>query len=161
MKMFFVHWDQVQDITLRLIKQIPGDKLDLKPTPENFSMKELVTHIYQTEKVFIETTLKGEIKMEDFAKYPPPEIKTVDDLYNYAKAIHEETDKKIASLSNEELTTKIIKAPWGDMPIFFHINGAYEHLWHHRGQLYVYLRLAGVKDPVFVFDYAKMPQPVQ
>ncbi len=159
MKTFFKHWDRVNDVSLRLIKQIPEDKLDLKPTPRNFTMKELVIHTYHVEKVFVETALKGEAKMEDFSspEYAPPEINTVDELYEYAKKVHQETDEKIASMSDEELITKIVKAPWGDMPVFYHINGAYEHLWPHRGQLYIYLRMAGVEEPAFVFDYAGIP----
>lgn len=158
-KMFFKHWDRVNDITLRLIKQIPEDKLDLKPTPKNFSAKELMVHTYHCERVFAETSVTGKAAIEDFQKpeYMPPQINTVDELYQYAKEVHEITNEKVASMSNEELITKMVKAPWGDMPVFYHINGAYEHLWHHRGQLYIYLRMAGVENPVDVFDYQGLP----
>lgn len=160
MKIFFKHWNRVNDIFLRLIRQIPEDKLDLRPTPKNFTMKELVVHTAHAEKVFTETAIKGEVNIEDFTspEYAPPEMNTVDEIYQYAKQVHRETDEKIASMSDEELITRMVKAPWGDMPVFYHVNGAYEHLWHHRGQLYIYLRMAGVEDPAFVFDYAGIPE---
>ena len=159
LRMFFKHWDRVNDISLRLIKQIPEGKLDLKATPENMTIRDLMSHTYQAEKVFAETAKTGETKLEDFKKYAPPEINTVDDLYNYAKEVHENTNRIVAEFSDDELLSKIIKTPWGEMPLFHHLNSAYEHLWHHRGQLYIYLRMAGVKDPVFVFDYEGLPQP--
>ncbi len=159
-RMFFKHWDRVNDITLRLVKQMPEDKLDLKPTEKNFTFKELVTHIYHAEKVFADSCKSGEVGIEDFDKNPPPEIKTLDELYNYGKEVHENTNKIISQLTDDELISKVVKAPWGNMPVFHHMNGAYEHLWHHRGQMYIYLRMAGVEDPVNVFDYSGMPEPV-
>lgn len=158
--MFFRHWDGVNNVTLKLIKQMPEDKLDLKPTEKNFTFKELVAHIYQSEKVFADTCLIGELKIEDFKESPAPGIKTVDELYNYAKEVHENTKKVVAGLSDEDLMTKIVKAPWGDMPIFFHLNGVYEHLLHHRGQMYIYLRMAGVENPVFMYEGAEAPEHV-
>lgn len=157
-RMFFKHWDRVNDIALRLIKQMPEDKLDLKPTERNFSFKELVTHTYLCEKVFADTSLTGEVKIEDFTENPPPVFNSLDELYNYAKEVHEHTNKIVAGLTDEEIMTKPVKAPWGEMPVFYHLNGAYEHLWHHRGQMYIYLRMAGVEDPVDVFDYAGLPE---
>ncbi|MBI4484064.1 MAG: hypothetical protein HY652_14405 [Acidobacteria bacterium] len=35
-------------------------------------------------------------------------------------------------------------------------DSAFEHLVHHRGQLYVYLRLLGI-EPVFVWTGEPMP----
>ena len=160
LRMFFKHWDRVNDVTLKLIKQIPEDKLDLKPTEKNFTLKELVVHTYHSEKIFADTAITGVATIEDFAKDPPPEIKTVEELYNYAKSVHQHTNKVMSGMSDKDLMTKTVKAPWGDMPVFYHMNGAYEHLWHHRGQMYIYLRMAGVKNPVFVFDYEGLPEPV-
>lgn len=155
MKKFFEHWDDVNDITLKVINQIPEDKLDFKPVPEVFSFKELVLHIFDCEKAFVDAVVKGELTMDQFVAPDHSKFKTVQDLHDYAKAVHEELDAKVAALSDEELM-KPINTPWGTMPVFVHMNGAYEHMWHHRGQLYTYLRLVGVK-PLFVFSYPGIP----
>ncbi len=153
LKGFFDHWDKVHGITLRLIKQIPEDKLDLRPTEKNFTMRDLVTHIYHAERVFTRTGVRGEIKLEDFQIIPHPHLETVEDLYNYAKEVHDETNNTFSNFTIEQIM-RPVKTPWGEMPLFHHINSAYEHHLHHRGQLYIYLRLAGVENPVFVYDYA-------
>jgi uncharacterized damage-inducible protein DinB len=158
MKQFFDHWDDVQDVTLKLLKQIPEDKLDYKPVPEVFSIKELVVHIFDSEKAFVDSSLTGEMKMEMFATNSKEKIKTTEDLYNLAKSVHDELDAKIATMSEEELMKPLV-TPWGTLPVFVHMNSAYEHMWHHRGQLYTYLRLIGVK-PVFVFSYPGVPAAV-
>ncbi|MCE1245972.1 MAG: DinB family protein [Firmicutes bacterium] len=155
-KCFFGYWDMVQDVTMKLLSQIPEDQLDYKPTPKNMSLKDLAVHMFEMEKVFVGAALKGELTFEDFNSFKRPEIKSVEDLKAFAKAVHDETNEKIVTLPEEELESKMVKTPWGEQSIFVFMSGAYEHLWHHRGQLYVYLHLVGVDEPIGIYSYPGM-----
>lgn len=96
--------------------------------------------------------------MEDFEKIKQPHLETVGGLYEYAKKVHETTNRYFADKSKEEMM-KTVKTPWDEMPLMHHLMSAYEHRWHHRGQLYIYLRMTGVEEPVSVFDYGHEKAP--
>ena len=49
-KAFFQNWDRIHNVTLKLIQQVPEDKLDFKPTEKNFTLRELIHHIYNAEE---------------------------------------------------------------------------------------------------------------
>jgi uncharacterized damage-inducible protein DinB len=154
-KKFFAHWDDVHRITLKLLKEIPADRLDFKPAPSSMSLADLAVHIFHGEKVLAQTGVRGDITMEDFKTIPHPHPKTPQEIYDYAVQVHDETNRLLAHKSWEELNQPI-KWPWGELTLFEHLHSAFEHHWHHRGQLYVYLRMVGVEKPPFVFGYAEV-----
>ena len=43
-------------------------------------------------------------------------------------------------------------SPFGTYPAWQYLVFAYDEHWHHRGQLYTYLRLLG-KEPPMLYDY--------
>ena len=145
---FYQKWNRIQEKALSLIKKIPEDRLNFKPKETLFSIKELVCHIYNTEKIFIDTVKeKGEIVWEDFEAINniPEEVKDVDSLCEYAKKVHENTNTYCFALGTEEVM-KPVKTPFGTHPLFVTLGNLYEHLIHHRGQLYTYIRLCGVEE---------------
>jgi uncharacterized damage-inducible protein DinB len=145
---FLGTWDKAQEATLKLIKMIPEDKLDFKLQEKSFTTKELVHHMYSAEEVCIGAIIdKGEVKFEDFEnlKTTAADLKTVDDLYEYARKVHEETREKIGKLGKEDFL-KTINSFFGPLPLFAFLNGIFMHFTHHRGQIYVFLRMCGVEE---------------
>jgi uncharacterized damage-inducible protein DinB len=141
------YFDKVQKVTHKAMKMIPEDKLDFKPVPEMMSIGELLKHIYVSERVFANGAKKGSITEDDFKKEDKREFKDLKSLLNYAKKVHKETKAVGKSISEKELKRKV-KVFWGEElcpSICFGI--LYDEHWHHRGQLYVYLRLLGIKPP--------------
>ncbi|MFH0931351.1 MAG: DinB family protein [Candidatus Zixiibacteriota bacterium] len=140
------YFDNVQKVTLKTIKLIPENKLDFKPCPEVMSIGELVRHIYINEKVCAEGAKKGVITEEDFKK-AYCEIKEVKDLINLARKVHQSTNRIAKSLTPVQMKKKV-KAFWGDQfPASLCFAMLYDEHWHHRGQLFTYLRFLGIKPP--------------
>jgi len=140
------YFDKVQKVTLKAIKLIPENKLDFKPCPEVMSIKELVCHIYKSEKVFAEGAKKGVISEDDFKK-ASCEVKSVNDLVNLARKVHQKTNRIAKSLTSLQMKKKV-KCFWGDeLPASVCFTMVYDEHWHHRGQLFTYLRLLGIKPP--------------
>jgi uncharacterized damage-inducible protein DinB len=140
------YFDKVQKVTQKAIKLIPKNKLNFKPCPEVKSVKELVKHIYSSEKVFTEGAKKGTITEADFKK-AQFEIKTVNDLLKLAKRVHQNTNRVARALTPAQMNKKV-KCFWGDeLPAWMCFTVSYDEHWHHRGQLFTYLRLMGVKPP--------------
>jgi uncharacterized damage-inducible protein DinB len=140
------YFDKVQKVTLKAVNLIPPKKLNFKPCPEVMSSKDLVHHIYANEKVFANGAKKGFITQEDF-KEGSREFKSLRSLINYARKVHQNTNRIARSLTGKQMKKKI-KTFWGDQlsayACFFVI---YDEHWHHRGQLFTYLRLLGIKPP--------------
>lgn len=140
------YFDKVNKVTLKAINLIPPKKLNFKPCPEVMSIKDLIHHIYTSERVFANGAKKGFITQEDFKK-ETRELRSLKSLINYAKKVHQNTNRIACSLTSRQMKRKI-KTFWGDQLLayacFFVI---YDEHWHHRGQLYTYLRLLGIKPP--------------
>ncbi|MDI6784141.1 MAG: DinB family protein [bacterium] len=64
--------------------------------------------------------------------------------------VHNQSVKIINEMTDEQLH-KIAKTPWGfEQPAIGLLWGMRDHMIHHRGQLFVYVRLKGLKPPPFI-----------
>jgi hypothetical protein len=54
---------------------------------------------------------------------------------------------------SDETLARPVESPFGMFPAFTYYYFAYDEHWHHRGQLYTYLRLLG-KEPPNLYDYS-------
>lgn len=149
------YFDMVHGVTRKAVAKIPDDKLDWRPTSEVRTVKELVAHIYECERVFARGAKKGSLEEADFAQEGErvKALNTVQDLINYGQEAHQEAMEIAADLTEEDMR-KTVKCFWGDMQPFILFSSAYDEHWHHRGQLYVYLRLLGIEPPN-LYDYSK------
>jgi len=134
--------------TLKLLKAYPANKADFKPHEKSRTAKELAWN-FVLEQGMADMALKGKI---DFSQpMPPPPPGGLGDVIAAFEKASRETDAKVLKASEEDLnrTVQFPVAPgkMGDLR-------AMDVLWtslmdqvHHRGQLSVYLRLAGGKVP--------------
>jgi uncharacterized damage-inducible protein DinB len=147
---FMKHFDQVHEIACKSVRALPPDKLDLKPTPEMMSAKELAFHMLATEKAMLKAVKTGKLVLDDFKALDQDMegLGTPEALAAYGERIHAETNRWFESCPEEEYA-RPVEVFWGGEPMtpFLCLAGTEEHMLHHRGQLCVYLRLAGVVPP--------------
>lgn len=137
--------------TRNLLAVVPFDKLDYKPHEKSMSLKRLAVHVAEISGWWKECLVHDEL---DFAKgdFTPKEFKTVEDLLAY----HDDLiAKSIAIISNTK-DEEFLK-PWtmrNGEQIYFTApkvgvtrTWCLNHLYHHRGQLTVYLRMLNVPLP--------------
>ncbi|MEP6903305.1 MAG: DinB family protein [Actinomycetota bacterium] len=137
--------------TRKILERIPVEKYDYKPHEKSMTMIRLATHVAEMIDWIPETCTKDEL---DFATmdYKPFEPQTTAELVefhdkNIAAALEalkntsDEDMHKDWSLKNGETTyftmTKIACLR----------TMCFNHIWHHRGQLSVYLRLNDIPVP--------------
>lgn len=148
----FIHELKQEAVATRnLLALVPFDKLDFKPHEKSMSLKSLSTHVAEISGWWKECVVNDEL---DFSKmdYKPKEFKTVDELLAYFDDL---TEKAISILSN--VTEDDLMKPWtmrNAEQIYFTApkvgvvrTWCLNHLYHHRGQLTVYLRLLDVPLP--------------
>jgi len=145
--------DMVHSVTLKAIAQLSDSQLDFRPTPETRTVKELIGHIFGSERVTAETLLTGKLTQEEgnAAEAEALKLKTTAELIAWARDCHQQAKSKIEQATEEQIAGTI-DVFYGSFPGWQMVNFAYDEHWHHRGQLYTYLRLMGI-EPVMLYSY--------
>jgi uncharacterized damage-inducible protein DinB len=160
----FSYLDLVHGVTLRAIKAFSDSELDFRPQPGMRTPRELIFHIYAQEKVLAEAAQTARFT-PDMANGSNPEdpscastlggLRTVNDAAAYATDCHRRASDIFRAMSDEQLA-QIVESPMGPLPAWRYFGFGYDEHWHHRGQLYTYLRLLG-KEPPMLYDYQPGP----
>lgn len=140
------------DATRRVLARVPADKLDWRPHPHSMTLGQLAQHV-----AAIPGSISRLAGLDGFdatqANFTPPQpashaeiLESFDTSINDAAAFLGGLDDAAAS------------SPWrltaGDREVFtmprlaLMRTLAFNHWYHHRGQLLVYLRLLDVPVPV-------------
>lgn len=158
------YFDMVHGVTLRAIGAFSDADLDYRPTPEMRSVRQLIYHIYGMEKGLALGIRNGKLTQEtENIAIPESEVSatalasldTVAKLQEYARQCHKIGNETVAAITDDELA-KVVEAPYGSFPAWQFFSFLYDEHWHHRGQLYTYLRLLG-KEPPMLYDYENSP----
>lgn len=137
--------------TRKMLERVPLDKGDWKPHDKSMSMSRLATHVAELPGWTAMTMHTDELDWEKF-EYKPNLATTTEELL--AK-LDENVSKATAALENA--TDEDLMKPWtmrrGEN-VFFTLpkaavirNFSLNHLYHHRGQLSVFLRLNEIPVP--------------
>lgn len=132
------------DSTQKILNQIPEEKFDWKPHKKSMTLKGLGTHIAQLQG------MTGNVlncdNFVDLAEGATPEINHTKDLLNLSEECHNNTLEAIDNADEEELE-KAFELRYQDKVLMSMPKGKFirkmglSHIYHHRGQLSVYLRL--------------------
>ena len=142
--------EQESAITRRVLERVPDDRLAWKPHPKSMTIGNLAMHIAATP-AFI-TGWAMEDSVEAIAGAPPMEpVSTADILSAHDQSVMK-AKANLAQLGDAGLRrewqmtsqgTRLFGWPKTELVRAYALN----HLYHHRGQLAVYLRLLDVAVP--------------
>jgi uncharacterized damage-inducible protein DinB len=137
--------------TKKMFELVPFDKADFKPHEKSMTLGHLASHIAELPLWIGITVDMDEL---DFAKfdYKPSDAKTTEELL--AK-FDENMKKAVNALSNcsddvmmKNWTLRSGETVYFTMPRIQVMRGMnFNHIYHHRGQLSVYLRMVNVPLP--------------
>ena len=155
------YFNMVHGVTMRAIGSFADGELDFRPKPGMRNPRELIFHIYSQEKLLAQAAERGQFTLE-MANASNPEdqsaaaglaaLTTVSAAQAFADACHQAAETIYRALPEEQIA-RPIESPFGTYPAWRFFLFAYDEHWHHRGQLYSYLRLLG-KEPPMLYDYA-------
>lgn len=138
--------------TRRFLERVPADKLTWKPHPKSMSAGQLALHIAQTPLGvlnMVSTDIASPPDMTQEREAPASVasiLKALDESANFVrKTLPTWDDRRMAQ--NVAITVQgrtVMTAPREVMVRNIMLN----HVYHHRGQLGVYLRLLGASVPV-------------
>lgn len=146
-EMYLLSWAREVQITAKVLKAFPSDKLDYKPHEKSRSARELAW-VFVQEEAIVDMIVKGKI---DFSEQGPKPPATMAEILAAYEAMHEQMVPKVRSMSEAEFNSAI------QFPVGPNQMGDFRKadvLWmmmmdavHHRGQFSVYVRMAGGKVP--------------
>jgi uncharacterized damage-inducible protein DinB len=144
-------FDNEMATTRRCLERVPEDKLDFRPDPKSMTLGRLAGHVAEMPGWGSVTVNRDEL---DFStgEFKPMEMTSKAQVLEAFDKIVAESRAAIAGASDAHLMgnwslksgpTVLLTMPRVAVLRTFVMN----HTIHHRGQLSVYLRLAGVKVP--------------
>jgi uncharacterized damage-inducible protein DinB len=143
--------EQEAETTLRVLQRVPRERLEWRPHPRSMSLGELALHVARVPADFSRILAPNEVDLPqlDVAdEQPPAEV----DLVTELRASLEVARNWLESLDAEEAAA-LVSAKVGDQVLFAAPRIAlvrtlmFNHVYHHRGQLCLYLRLLEVPVP--------------
>jgi uncharacterized damage-inducible protein DinB len=138
-------------LTKKMLERVPLDKKDWKPHEKSMTLGRLATHVAEIPHW---TSDIIHIDVYDFQKNYTPGI-TASTQEELIKIFQKKLDTAIADLEkmNDEDFKKMWQVKNGEQ-VYFNLPKAvairgwsFSHLFHHRGQLSVYLRMLDVPVP--------------
>jgi uncharacterized damage-inducible protein DinB len=137
--------------TRKILERVPLEKSDWKPHEKSMSLGRLASHVAELPGWVSVTLDTDELDWSKF-DYKPQIAKSTEELL---KILDDNVAKAEASLKNAD--DKKFFENWtmrNGEQLFFTLpkaavlrTSAYSHMYHHRGQLSVYLRLLDVPLP--------------
>lgn len=137
--------------TRALLAVVPFEKGDYKPHEKSMTLKRLAIHVAEITGWFKETLLQEELNFA-VGDHTPKEYRNIDEVLELHDRLVDNATKILNEISDEEFD-KMWTMRNGDYVILTEPKAqvvrtwCFNHLYHHRGQLSVYLRLLDVKLP--------------
>jgi uncharacterized damage-inducible protein DinB len=131
-----------------LIKMVPEDKLDYRPASGFMSMGQLICHLCDGGiGESLRKTVRGDWpkmdEMEESMKHELPACspqEALDKLEQDREVLRETLD----GVSEKDFTNKLVSVPWGwEAKIEMMALQFLSHFFHHKMQLFTYLKLLG------------------
>ena len=153
-KSLLAEFEHEAESTRKLLNAIPDSALDYKPSEKNWTTGQLASHIAEVYNWYQPTLHENVMDMAAY-KYDKGDIskaanivaKFEENVKNARQALETVTDEKMFEnwkmVMGSEDNVIFPEMPRVQVTRSF----LYNHLYHHRGELVVYLRAAGNKVP--------------
>lgn len=142
---FLAYYSRIRQRTKKVIECIPPDKFEWTYAEGKFTLGDLVRHIAAIERYMYAETLTG-----NPSRYEGCGTELANGFeasVAYMDTMHDETCEILSRLSPDDLQGKC-QTPLGTpITVWKWLRALVEHEVHHRGNIYTYLGMLGVKTP--------------
>jgi uncharacterized damage-inducible protein DinB len=141
--------DQEAKTTQKVLDRVPENKLSWKPHAKSFSLGQLALHIARGQGALADAVNKDSHEIPNFQQPEPANKKEIMDVFAQSTANAKQVLAKMddacmmANWSATRNGNTILSMPRAGFIRAIMLN----HIYHHRGQLSVYLRLLDVPVP--------------
>lgn len=137
--------------TRKMLERIPADKFDWKPHEKSMNLRRLAVHVAELANWPEMVVNQPELDLATM-NYKPTEVASTQDILDLHEKAVERSVAVLKEASDEKLmeiwTLRKGEQVMFQLPKVAVLRGmCYNHTYHHRGQLSVFLRLLDVKVP--------------
>lgn len=144
-KQMMNEWLQHRKVLEELLELIDDEHINFKPWEGAMTLGELALHVAGWNEVFVSM-----VKTEEFTSPDIPECKTMGDVRKAVKEFTQKTKATYESFTDADLEAENNSShPKLQGPKKRYLTAMYDHEIHHKGQLFMYARMIGVKEVPF------------
>jgi uncharacterized damage-inducible protein DinB len=142
---FIQYLGSIHRRTKAVVNAIPPEKIDWTYFPGKFTLGDLVRHIALIERhMFVNIAQNKKSTYTGCSKQFAATFAAIIELYD---SLHEESVQIISGFDDSYLDEKCVSPTGATLSVRKWLRAMVEHEIHHRGQLYVYLSMLGIKTP--------------
>ena len=142
---FLDYFEKVHARTMRVLRCAPPDKIEWTYQEGKFTIGDLARHLGAIERLMFAENAQG--KPSRYNGCGRELADGYDDVLNYFDRMHRESVEIFSRLTGDDLNRKC-QTPGGTaITTWKWLRSMVEHEAHHRGQIYLYLAMLGVKTP--------------
>ena len=127
--------------TRRIIECVPPEMLEWAPASDKFSFGDLIRHLAGIERFMYAENVHGRA-----SRYPGHD-RTLADGYDATIAYYDRLHAESRELDREALGRKCATPAGTPITTWKWLRAMFEHEAHHRGQIYLMLRMLNVPTP--------------
>ncbi|EIT84772.1 DinB family protein [Fictibacillus macauensis ZFHKF-1] len=137
-------WLKHRVVLERLVQETESTHVRFKPWEGAMPLGELIVHIGSSGDMFLKTLLAGVF----VSPAAPPEFETMNDVRSILQSYTEQTKQDFESLQPEHLEKEIDLFGYEASGRLW-LENMRDHEIHHKGQLFVYVRMTGQENVPF------------
>lgn len=148
---FLAEFEAELKTTRTFLERLPSDRLTWRPHEKSMTAGQLGLHIAQVPKMVLTMTMQDQVSPPDFGRgnEQPASIavvlNTLDETASFVRvSLPNVNDQRMSQIFTVVAGDKVLFA--APREIFLR-SIMFNHWYHHRGQLGVYLRLLGARVP--------------
>ena len=139
------YWDNARQRTLRVADLVPEDRIEWSPGAGVWTFGDLIRHLAVTERwMFVENALGRSSRYTSHGRELAEGKSAVLQL---ARDLHQDSMTELRTLSDADLDRPVTTPGGAPLAAWKWLRSMAEHEAHHRGQIYVMLRLCGIEAP--------------
>ncbi len=142
---FLDYFEKVHARTVRVLRCIPPDKIEWTYHEGKFTLGDLARHIAAIERNMFAENAQGKPSRYDGCGSELAD--GYDDVLDYVERMHRQSMEIFSRLTEDDLNRKCETVGGAAITTWKWLRSMIEHEVHHRGQIYLYLAMLGVKAP--------------
>lgn len=142
---FLKYYAKIKQRTIKLFELIPPDKIEWTYQEGKFTIGDQIRHLANIERYMYAENVQ--FRASKYNGCGTEFAEGYQNTIDYYKSMYQASSKIFSNLKQQDLLKKC-KTPAGiEITIWKWLRAMIEHEVHHRGQLYMYLAILGVKTP--------------